>query len=149
MSHYNSYDSFNQKRRREKKMCAKNKEVKLVSDFVVDRASEYGVVVEVKYHDVFVYYDNQVVLARLRKDLNVACNQILYPGDKVVLHLENNQSVITNLIRRTSLLSRIKKDSTRLDDVGKVRVLLLMLILPLLLLLLMNHHFIRNLLIAI
>lgn len=149
MSHYNSYDSFNQKRSREKKMRAKNKEVKLVSDFVVDRASEYGVVVEVKYHDVFVYYDNQVVLARLRKDLNVACNQILYPGDKVVLHLENNQSVITNLIRRTSLLSRIKKDSTRLDDVGKVRVLLLMLILPILLLLLMNHHFIRNLLIAI
>lgn len=121
MSHYNSYDSFNQKRSREKKMRAKNKEVKLVSDFVVDRASEYGVVVEVKYHDVFVYYDNQVVLARLRKDLNVACNQILYPGDKVVLHLENNQSVITNLIRRTSLLSRIKKDSTRLDDVGKVK----------------------------
>ena len=121
MPHYNSYDSFRKKKSREKKERAKNKGVKLAQDFIVDCALKYGVVVEVRYYDIDVYYNGEIVLAHLRKDLNRVCNQILFSGDKVVLQFLNNHYIITNLIRRTSLLSRIKKDSTRLDDVGKVR----------------------------
>lgn len=47
------------------------------------------------------------------------CNKILFPGDKVVLSkISDKEYIITNRLKRSSLLSRIKKDSTRREDVG-------------------------------
>ena len=63
MPHYNSYDSFRKKKSREKKERAKNKGVKLAQDFIVDCALKYGVVVEVRYYDIDVYYNSERICA--------------------------------------------------------------------------------------
>lgn len=125
MPHYNSYQSFQIKRSMDKKKKAKEKSFtskkNIPSDFIIEQANEYGIVIEVRYHDVYVLYNEQVVLARLRKDMNFVCNQIVLPGDKVILKEHNKQYYIQNLTKRTSILSRLKKDSTRLDDMGTVK----------------------------
>lgn len=125
MPHYNSYQSFQIKRSMDKKKKAKEKSFtskkNIPSDFIIKQANEYGIVIEVRYHDVYVLYNEQVVLARLRKDMNFVCNQIVLPGDKVILKENNKQYYVQNLIKRTSILSRLKKDSTRLDDIGVVK----------------------------
>ena len=122
MAHLKAYDSFQTKRSQEKKQRAKDralgKKTDEVEKFVINEASDYGTVIEVRYDDAYVLYDNEVVLAKLRKDINMVCNQVLFPGDKVVLAEANNNYTITNMIKRTSLLSRTKKDSTRRDDIG-------------------------------
>ena len=122
MAHLKAYDSFQTKRSQEKKKRAKEKSLGKntdeVGNFIIDEASDYGTVIEVRYDDAYVLNDNEVVLAKLRKDINMICNQVLFPGDKVVLKETNNGYIITNMIKRTSLLSRTKKDSTRRDDVG-------------------------------
>ena len=125
MPHYNSYQSFQIKRSMDKKKKAKEKSFtskkNISSDFIIKQANEYGIVIEVRYHDVYVLYNEQVVLARLRKDMNFVCNQIVLPGDKVILKENNKQYYVQNLMKRTSILSRLKKDSTRLDDIGVVK----------------------------
>ena len=125
MPHYNSYHSFKTKRSMDKKKKAKEKSFtskkNIPSDFIIEQANEYGIVIEVRYHDVYVLYNEQVVLARLRKDMNFVCNQIVLPGDKVILKENNKQYYVQNLMKRTSILSRLKKDSTRLDDIGVVK----------------------------
>lgn len=67
---------------------------------------------------MYVLVDDKVVLAKLRRDINLVCNQVIFPGDKVVISKDASNYTITNLIKRTSLLSRTKKDSTRKDDIG-------------------------------
>ena len=125
MPHYNSYQSFQIKRSMDKKKKAKEKSFtskkNIPSDFIIEQANEYGIVIEVRYHDAYVLYNEQVVLARLRTDMNFVCNQIVLPGDKVILKEHNKQYYIQNLTKRTSILSRLKKDSTRLDDMGTVK----------------------------
>lgn len=119
MPHYNAYDSFQTTKSKEKKNRAKEKSLnkkQFVEDFIVNQAENYGIVVEVRYNDAFVFFENEIVQANLRKDINSICNQILFPGDKVVLNKLNGSYIIQNLVSRTSILSRIKKDSTRLDE---------------------------------
>lgn len=122
MPHYNSYDSFKTRKSIEKKQRAKEKTLKKknseISNFIVKASDNYGVVIEVRYNDAYVLYDDEIVLAKLRKDLNMVCNQTIFPGDKVLLSRNNKEYIITNMIERTSTLSRIKKDSTRKNDVG-------------------------------
>lgn len=122
MPHYNAYDSFKTKKSMEKKQRAKErafgKKEEKVEDFVIDQSSDYGVVIEVRYDDAYILYNGDVVLAKLRKDINMVCNQVIFPGDKVCLSQNENNFTITNLLKRTSILSRVKKDSTRLDDIG-------------------------------
>ena len=120
MPHYNAYDSFKAKKSLDKKQKAKEKALSKKNDveFVVKNAQDYGVVIEVRYNDAYVLYNEKIVVAKLRKDINLACNQVIFPGDKVVLDKVNNAYVIQNIVKRTSLLSRVKKDSTRLGDVG-------------------------------
>ncbi|HIQ91577.1 MAG TPA: ribosome small subunit-dependent GTPase A [Candidatus Coprosoma intestinipullorum] len=60
-------------------------------------------------------------MAKLRKDINLVCNQAIFPGDKVVVEQNEKNFVIQHLIKRTSLLSRVKKDRTRLDDIGTIK----------------------------
>ena len=71
MSHYNSYDSFNLRKSKEKKMQAKSKLTKYQDGFILKSAQDYGVVVEVKYHEAFVYYKGEIVLASMQKNLNL------------------------------------------------------------------------------
>ena len=46
---------------------------------------------------------------------------MVFPGDKVDIDKINETYVISHLLNRTSILSRTKKDSTRLNDVGSVK----------------------------
>ena len=125
MPHYNSYDSFKTKKSIDKKNRAKEKafgkKVEFSDDFIIKSSDNYGVVIEVRYDDAYVLYDEEIVLAKLRKDINLVCNQAIFPGDKVVLIKNDDNFTIYNLIKRTSLLSRVKKDRSRLDDVGSIK----------------------------
>ena len=125
ITHYKSYDSFKTKKSIEQKQRAKDrtlyKSKYLKDDFIIPEASLFGVVIEVRYNDCYVMYQDKVVLACLSKEINGVCNQILFPGDKVVLLFQSGKYYIKNLVRRTSLLSRTKKDSTKLDDLGTTK----------------------------
>ena len=125
MPHYNSYDSFKTKKSIEKNKRVREKAIEkkkeIDNSFIIDTSSEYGVVIEVKYDAAYVLYNDEVVLAKLRKGLNLVCNQTVFPGDKVELEKENDTYSINHLLKRTSLLSRIKKDSTRLNDIGSTK----------------------------
>ena len=126
MPHYSAYDSFKTKKSIDKKKRAKersgNKKMAVNDNFIVNTKSHFGVVIEVRYDDAYVFYYDEVVVAKLRKDINAVCNQVIFPGDHVILGKDNNVYIITNLISRSTLLSRVKKDSTRLDDsVGLVK----------------------------
>ena len=122
MPHYNAYDSFKTKKSIEKKQRAKEKAFGKkndeVDDFITNKCDNYGIIIEVRYDDAYVLLDDEVILAKLRKDINLVCNQVIFPGDKVVVSKDGSNYTITNLIKRTSLLSRTKKDSTRKDDIG-------------------------------
>ena len=122
MPHYNSYDSFKTKKSLEKKRRAKEKAFgkknETVDNFIIFFCAEYGVVIEVRYDDAYILYNGEVVLAKLRKDINLVCNQVVFPGDKVDIVNVNDEYIINHLLKRTSILSRTKKDSTRLNDVG-------------------------------
>ena len=122
MPHYNAYDSFKSKKSIEKKQRAKEKAFGKkndeVDDFITNKCDNYGIIIDVRYDDAYVLLDDEVILAKLRKDINLVCNQVIFPGDKVVVLGENGNYTITNLIKRTSLLSRTKKDRTRKDDLG-------------------------------
>lgn len=120
MAHYNAYDSFKTKKSVEKKNRAKEKslgkKIDVDNSFVISESNDFGIVIEVRYDDAYILYNNEIVLAKLRKGINMVCNQILFPGDRVVLSKESGSYIISNMISRISLLSRVKKDSTRLDD---------------------------------
>lgn len=122
MTHLNSYDSFKTKRSINIKNKAKNKslnkDLNFNDDFIINKSVAYGIVIEVRYHDADVLYNDNIVTAKLRKDLKMICNQTIFPGDKVVLIKKDNEYLIQNLLNRTSLLSRTKKDNTRLDGNG-------------------------------
>ena len=122
MPHYDAYDSFKTKKSIEKKKKTKEKifgkKEKEVDNFIIDSCPKCGVVIEVRYDDASVYYNGEVILAKLRKDINFVCNQLVFPGDKVDIEKVNNTYIIKHLLSRTSLLTRTKKDSTRLNDVG-------------------------------
>lgn len=122
MAHLESYDSFQtkkakeQKKRAKEKSNSKEKDVNKNGKFVIKKGENYGTIIEVRYNDAYVFYQDKVVKAHLRNDINYPCNQVLFPGDKVILEADGEDFVINNMIARTSLLSRVKKDSTRLDS---------------------------------
>jgi ribosome biogenesis GTPase len=125
MPHYNAFDSFKTKKSIEKKQRAKErtfgKKNERVDNFIIDNSDSYGVVIEVRYDDAYILYNGEVVLAKLRNDINLVCNQVVFPGDKVEIQKFNDTFIINHLLNRTSLLSRTKKDSTRLNDVGSTK----------------------------
>lgn len=111
MAHLNSFDSFKTKKSMMKKKQAKEKNKVLdFKDFIIDD-NYNAIVVETKYDKAYVLYNDNIVSVSLRKDLNMVLNQVVFPGDKVII--ENN--VIVNLIKRDKVLSRIKKDQTRFN----------------------------------
>ena len=124
MSHYNAYASFKTKKSIEKKELIKekqNKQIILPTDFIIEKSSNYGIVLEVKYKTAYVLYNNEIISATLKKGINTICNKIIFPGDKVIIEKTKTSYTITNLLKRTSILSRVKKDSTRLNDPGTTK----------------------------
>lgn len=125
MPHYNAYDSFKTKKSMEKKQRAKErtfgKKNEIIDNFMIENCDNYGIVIEVRYDDAYILYNDEVVLAKLKKDINLVCNQVVFPGDKVDIIQLNETYVINHLLNRTSILSRTKKDSTRLNDVGSTK----------------------------
>lgn len=124
MSHYNAYASFKTKKSIEKKELIKEKQSKqiiLPTDFIIEKSSNYGIVLEVKYKTAYVLYNNEIISATLKKGINTICNKIIFPGDKVIIEKAKTSYTITNLLKRTSILSRVKKDSTRLNDIGTTK----------------------------
>lgn len=124
MSHYNAYASFKTKKSIEKKELIKekqNKQIILPTNFIIEKSSNYGIVLEVKYKTAYVLYNNEIISATLKKGINTICNKIIFPGDKVIIEKAKTSYTITNLLRRTSILSRVKKDSTRLNDLGTTK----------------------------
>lgn len=124
MSHYNAYASFKTKKSIEKKELIKekqNKQIILPTDFIIEKSSNYGIVLEVKYKTAYVLYNNEIISATLKKGINTICNKIILPGDKVIIEKTKTSYTITNLLKRTSILSRVKKDSTRLNDLGTTK----------------------------
>ena len=104
MPHYNAYDSFKTKKSIEKKQRAKEKAFGKkndeVDDFITNKCDNYGIIIEVRYDDAYVLLDDEVILAKLRKDINLVCNQVIFPGDKVVVSNDGSNYTITNLILR-------------------------------------------------
>lgn len=124
MPHYNAYTSFKTKKSIKKKELIKekqNKQINLPNDFIIEESKNYGIVLEVKYETAYVLYNDEIIKTTLKKEINLVCNKIIFPGDKVILEKNNQSYVITNLLKRTSILSRVKKDSTRLNDQGTTK----------------------------
>lgn len=124
MSHYNAYASFKTKKSIEKKELIKekqNKQIILPTDFIIEKSSNYGIVLEVKYKTAYVLYNNEIISATLKKGINTICNKIIFPGDKVIIEKAKTSYTITNLLKRTSILSRVKKDGTRLNNLGTTK----------------------------
>ena len=121
MTHYNAYESFKTKKSIAKKIKAKEKISNIKEDFIITNSSSYGIVIEVKYNDAYILYNGEIIKAKLRKDLNLICNQTIFPGDKVVISNKSNNYIIDNLLKRTSLLTRTKKDSTKKEDIGNTK----------------------------
>lgn len=120
MAHYNSYDSFKLKKSINKKNKIKenllSKTKNIPKDFIVEDNNGTAIIIEVSYNSAWILYNNEVIEAKLRKGINVPCNKIFLPGDKVKLLEENNNYIIENLIKRKTILTRIKKDSTRVSN---------------------------------
>lgn len=120
MAHYNSYDSFKLKKSINKKNKIKenllSKTKNIPKDFIVEDNNGTAIIIEVSYNSAWILYNNDVIEAKLRKGINVPCNKIFLPGDKVKLLEENNNYIIENLIKRKTILTRIKKDSTRVSN---------------------------------
>lgn len=124
MSHCNAYASFKTKKSIEKKELIKekqNKQINLPNDFIIEESKNYGIVLEVKYETAYVLYNDEIIKTTLKKGINTICNKIIFPGDKVIIEKTKTSYTITNLLKRTSILSRVKKDSTRLNNLGTTK----------------------------
>ncbi|CCY79865.1 putative ribosome biogenesis GTPase RsgA [Mycoplasma sp. CAG:877] len=124
MPHYNAYTSFKTKKSIKKKELIKekqNKQINLPNDFIIEESKNYGIVLEVKYETAYVLYNDEIIKTTLKKGINLVCNKIIFPGDKVILEKAKTSYTITNLLKRTSILSRVKKDSTRLNNLGTTK----------------------------
>ena len=120
MAHYNSYDSFKLKKSINKKDKIKenllSKTEIIPKNFIIEDSNDTAIIIEVSYNSAWILYNSKVKEAKLRREINVPCNKIFLAGDKVKLLEENNNYIIENLIKRKTILTRIKKDSTRVSD---------------------------------
>lgn len=120
MAHYNSYDSFKLKKSINKKNKIKenllSKTKNIPKNFIIEDSNDTAIIIEVSYNSAWILYNSKVKEAKLRREINVPCNKIFLAGDKVKLLEENNNYIIENLIKRKTILTRIKKDSTRVSD---------------------------------
>ncbi len=62
-------------------------------------------------------YHDKVILTKLKDEINYPCNKVIYPGNKVLIKKENNDYIITNLIKRKNVLSRMTKDESKISNI--------------------------------
>lgn len=117
MAHLERYESFQTQKAKLKKEQAKNKERKSSKKrgiFTTDKERINGIVLETTYNNASVLYnDNEIIQAELSRDFDAICNKTVYVGDKVIIAKEDGKYVISNVLRRRTVLSRNKCDSTR------------------------------------
>ena len=87
MAHYNSYDSFKLKKSINKKNKIKenllSKTESIPEDFIIEDSNDTAIIIEVSYNSAWILYNREVKEAKLRREINVPCNKIFLPGDKV------------------------------------------------------------------
>lgn len=120
MPHYDSYQSFQTKKSIDKKNKAKETSAnKTVDDgFIISREDvsdmELPIVIETTYKEAKVLFKGKVIDV-YGMQRNIPCNQLVFPGDYVILDNENKK--ITNVIERSTVLSRDHKDRARKSNV--------------------------------
>lgn len=120
MPHYESYQSFQTKKSINKKNKAKevsaNKSID--EDFVISRKKlgdiDLPIVIETTYKEAKVLYKGEIITV-YGMQRNIPCNQLVFPGDYVVLDGDNKK--ITNVLERSTILSRDHKDRARRSNV--------------------------------
>lgn len=120
MPHYESYQSFQTKKSIDKKNRAKEVSAnKTIDDgFILPREefmdADFAIVVETTYKEAKVLFKGEIITV-FGMQRNVPCNQLVFPGDYVVLDGDNKK--ITNVLERSTILSRDHKDRARRSNV--------------------------------
>ena len=120
MPHYESYQSFQTKKSIDKKNRAKEVSANKTVDegFVLPREEfldpDFAIVIETTYKEAKVIFKGEIITV-YGMQRNIPCNQLVFPGDYVVLDRDNKK--ITNVIERSTILSRDHKDRARRSNV--------------------------------
>ena len=120
MPHYESYQNFQTKKSIDKKNKAKEVSANKAVDegFVVSRAdvpnTEFAIVIETTYKEAKVLFKDEIMTV-YGMQKNIPCNQLVFPGDYVILDVDNKK--ITNVVERSTILSRDHKDRARKSNV--------------------------------
>lgn len=120
MPHYESYQSFQTKKSIDKKNKAKEISAnKSIDDGFVIPGNDIGkvdlaIVIETTYKEAKVLFNNEIITVN-GMQRNIPCNQLVFPGDYVVL--DETDRKITNVIERSTVLSRDHKDRAKRSNV--------------------------------
>lgn len=104
-------------KKRYENIKTKRKE-KLTTINLVEQSGYFATIIETSYNNAIALCNDQEIEVKLSKNIKGIINQIVYPGDHVIL--ENNE--ITSIIKRKNILSREKYDSTKLNDIGTKKI---------------------------
>lgn len=104
-------------KKRYENIKTKRKE-KITNINLVDQNENFATIIETSYNNATALYNDQEIEVKLSKNIKGIINQIVYPGDHVIL--ENNE--IISIIKRKNILSREKYDSTKLNDIGTKKI---------------------------
>lgn len=107
ITHHKRYENIKKER--------KEKNINL--EFIPER-KDSALVIETSYHNAYVFKDNKIYEVTLSKKYPYVINQLIYPGDKVIL----NNNEITDIIKRKNILSRDKFDGTKLNSLGTNKI---------------------------
>ena len=107
ITHHKRYENIKKER--------KEKNINL--EFIPER-KDSALVIETSYHNAYVFKDNNIYEVTLSKKYPYVINQLIYPGDKVIL----NNNEITDIIKRKNILSRDKFDGTKLNSLGTNKI---------------------------
>ena len=107
ITHHKRYENTKKER--------KEKNINL--EFIPEK-EDYGLVIETNYHNAYVFKDNNIYEVTLSKKYPYVINQLIFPGDKVIL----NNNEITDIIVRKNILSRDKFDGTKLNSLGTNKI---------------------------
>lgn len=104
----------------------RSEQIEFNQDFIVERETDgqYATVVEVTNGIVKVFYKGDFLKCPLKSDLPFNMINGLAVGDSVTLdHDDHDQPVIDHLIKRTTVLSRLRRDNTRRSGEGNEQVI--------------------------
>lgn len=123
--HKRGWEGSNDSRSIERKNRAKAKHfgldgrdgnVNTPEDFWVKKettSGSFGVIANNTFGKLRVFYQDEEVNCSLDPKLPISLANQIMVGDYALLHSENNNNYITNLVGRGTVLSRVRRDSTR------------------------------------